>query len=150
VSKETYSSVKRDLQQCQKRPTAVSKETTHLHDADAVRHHLPVDFHHWQHPGGVLLHEPVFFPPILKRQCPHFFTEHILLLIYIHSYTNFTPIFRRQCPSRQPTLVSKETYTSVKRDLQHFTPIFKRQCPSRPTAYKGTIGYIHRGLVKFS
>jgi hypothetical protein len=27
VSKETYSSVKRDLQQCQKRPTAVSKET---------------------------------------------------------------------------------------------------------------------------
>jgi hypothetical protein len=27
VSKETYDSVKRDLRQCQKRPTTVSKET---------------------------------------------------------------------------------------------------------------------------
>ena len=45
VSKETYYSVKRDLLQCQKRPTTVSKETyysemhSEMHGRETARDH---------------------------------------------------------------------------------------------------------------
>ena len=88
MSKETYSSVKRDLHQCQKRPTLVSKETY-----TSVKR----DLHQCQKRPTLVSNETYTSVKRDRHQCQKRPT-----------------LLRHQ---RVPTLVSKETYTSVKRDL---------------------------------
>jgi hypothetical protein len=95
MSKETYYSVKRDLLQCQKRPTTVSKETYYSVKRDLLPRGLCTSLNH------ALSGEPL---SDVKRD----------LLVSKETYYSVKRDLL-QCQKR-PTTVSKETYYSVKRE----------------------------------
>jgi len=117
VSKETYCSVKRDLLQCQKRPTTVSKETYYSVKRD-LYYNVKRDLLQYQKRPTTVSKETCYS---VKRD----------LL---------------QCQKR-PTTVSKETSYSVKRDLYYSAKRDLLQCQKRPTnVYLEEPGMLRSGM----
>jgi len=127
VSKETYCSVKRDLLQCQKRPTTESKETFYSVKRDLLQCKTLTYLTTLSSASVLRVSTPEHDSAAssgcnsCNRRCaPDIHSQKSM------SKETYYSVKRDllQCQKR-PTTVSKETYYSVKRDLL--------QCQKRPT-----------------
>jgi hypothetical protein len=117
MSKETYYSVKRDLLQCQKRPTSMSKETYY-----SVKRHL---LQCQKRPTTLCL---VALPETDSgRGASEGYKAPISRAVYALCMGCSMQSFG--LAQKRPTLVSQETYNSVKRDL-HYVPCSPLDLPS--------------------